>query len=100
MKDLKEQIKSLKEELKGLKEDLSNVGGNLDQLDSFIKEFKKELVKDGIIKSANEDISMEIKSNEIIINGKKLPDDLMQKYRELYKSYLGKYPKNGVKIIE
>jgi hypothetical protein len=58
------------------------------------------LIRDGIINNYTDEINIEMKPNGIIVNGKKLPDKLTQKYRELYKSYFGKYSQKNIKIIE
>lgn len=100
MDDLKERMKSLKEELKNLRVDLSGVDGNLDKLDSFIKDVKKELVNDGVIKNSDDEISIEMKPDRIIVNGKNIPNNLVDKYRKLYKSHFGKDPGDDVKISE
>lgn len=100
MKELQERMKALKKELKDLNLDLGGVDKKAGKLGEFTKSLKKELVKDDVIKNTEAEINVEMDSSKVIINGKKVPEDLSKKYREMYKSYFGKYPKGKVKIIE
>jgi chromosome segregation ATPase len=92
LSDLKEKMKDLKIKLKGLDK-------RLDTLKSFMKDLRKELVKDGYIKNENDNFDMELNYHEMKINGEKLPESLYEKYKEMYKDHFGKDIKEGKDFI-
>jgi hypothetical protein len=72
-----------------LKTNLNNVKIRLKNMDSFLLEMKSELVKDGIIKSADEDIEINFTSDYLEINDVVLPYELFEKYKAVYKKHFG-----------
>ncbi len=96
--DLKNELAKTKEDLKNMHLDLSKVNKDLKKFNLFMKDLRKELVKDNVIKSKDEDFDMDFNSNEIIINGEKLPDSLHKKYLKLYKDHFGKDLDDQIKI--
>ncbi len=75
MEHYKESLKMHKEHLKRMKSD--------------IKELKKELVKDGILDSVDDNLDISMKKDVLRINGKKLTGSQYEKYDELLDDYLG-----------
>ena len=79
-----------KENMKGFKFKMKDMEKEMKKLKAFIKDLKHELLKDGYIKEEDENFDMELNSKEMIINGKKLPDNLLKKYKEIYKKFFDK----------
>jgi hypothetical protein len=48
------------------------------------------LVVDGYIDNENEDVEIKISAKEIFVDGEKLPGKLLDKYKSIYKKYMGK----------
>lgn len=88
---LEDKISDLNEKSSGLKIEIKNLGG-------FTKEIKKELVKDGIIKSEDENFSLSLDSDKITVNDKELPAGLSDKYKDLYTKHFGKQPGKKIQI--
>lgn len=86
---LDHQMDSLDKQLHVFKLDLSGVNKELKKYHKFEKELKKEMLKDGIIKNDDESLKISVGSNSISVNGKKLPDKLVKKYKKLYKDMMG-----------
>jgi hypothetical protein len=53
---------------------------------------------DGLINDEKEEINLKLNNEEIILNGERVPDDLFQKYMELYKDHFGKEPGESLNI--
>ena len=53
-------------------------------------DMRYELVKDILIKSQDEEFNMKFNQKELIINGKKVPENLFEKYKKIYKENFGK----------
>ena len=64
----------------------------------FMKDVRSELVKDKLIKNEDEKFDMKMDSKEMIINGKKVPDDLFKKYKEIYKRHYGQEIEHEINI--
>ncbi|MBU0475488.1 MAG: M48 family metalloprotease [Bacteroidetes bacterium] len=76
MENLKVEMTSLKKEMKVLK--------------LFMQDMKSELVSDGYINDEDEDYSLKLSKSKMVVNGERLPDNLHQKYLEMYKEHYGK----------
>jgi uncharacterized coiled-coil DUF342 family protein len=98
MSEFKEQMKELKKELKDIKIALRDIDGDISLLGKFVKELKLEMKNDGLIEDENEEIDLKFNKDEIILNGERVPDDLFQKYIELYKDHFGKEPGEKLNI--
>ena len=48
------------------------------------------MVVDGYIDNENEDVEIKISAKEIFVDGGKLPGELLDKYKNIYKKYMGK----------
>ncbi len=90
MDSVKEEREELKEELKDLDIDLKDLDIELEKLDGFIDDLKEELEFDGLIDNKDDDINLELNKNEMLIDGKPVPDELFKKYKEMYEEHFGK----------
>ena len=63
---------------------------NWKKLDGFIDELKKKLVEDGYIKNENEDVEIKLSAKAMFVDGEKLPGELLDKYKNIYKKHMGK----------
>jgi len=90
MDNFKEEMEDLKEELKDLKFDLKDLDTELDKLDGFMNVLREELESDGLIDNKDDDIDLELNKNEMLINGEPVPDELFNKYKEIYEEHFGK----------
>ena len=97
--DIKIDLSKLNDKMKDLKIKLKGLDKKLDSLNNFMKDLRKELVKDGYIKNEDDDFDMELNSHEMRVNGKKLPDNLFEKYKKMYKDHFGKDIKDGKDFI-
>ncbi len=91
MEKFKDKMKDFKFEMKGFKEKMKKFG-------AFMKELKHEMVKDGLIQNEDEEINLKFNSNEMRVNGKKVPDNLFEKYKKMYKDYSGKSIDDGINL--
>ncbi|MDR3666054.1 MAG: hypothetical protein P4L35_04330 [Ignavibacteriaceae bacterium] len=87
--DIPELTKRVNEEMKKANIDLKRSKKEIHKLDQFLKDIKQEMIKDNLIKSTEDKISLKIDDGDIYVNGKKLPDDLAKKYKKLYKDKFG-----------
>ena len=90
MSELKDKMDFLKVKMKDLKFKLKDMDKELEKIDAFMKELKVEMKKDGLINDENEQINLELNKDEMRVNGVKVPDELYQKYSEMYKKHFGK----------
>ncbi|HKJ80951.1 MAG TPA: hypothetical protein VJ954_02920 [Ignavibacteriaceae bacterium] len=84
--------------MKDIKIDMSNLREKMKQLKGFLKGMRSELVKDGYLDDEDEDFEMEFTRDKLEINGKRLPDNLFEKYKEMYKEHFGKEISNKFRI--
>jgi hypothetical protein len=87
--DIPELTKRVDEEMKKANLDLKRSKKEIHKLDQFLKDIKQEMVKDNLIKSSVDKINLKINDDGISVNGKKLPDDLADKYKKMYKDKFG-----------
>lgn len=92
------EIENLDDNLSDLDEEMSDVKVDLKNLNNFTEEIKKELYKDGIIKSESEGFSFNVKSGKIMVNDKEIPSELTGKYKNIYKKHFGKELKDTQRI--
>lgn len=90
MKDLKVNMSDLDIDLDDLKVDLSDLKVEMKKLKAFIGELKTDLLNERYIDSTDEDFDMDLSKKEVTVNGKKLPENLHQRYLNLYKEHFGK----------
>ncbi|MCF8239815.1 MAG: hypothetical protein K9J16_00405 [Melioribacteraceae bacterium] len=85
-------MSELKESMKNLDLEMAELNVELKKLSAFLKEFKNELIADGMIEDEDDINTLEFNAKDMYINGEKVPKDLHKKYLELYKKHFGKYP--------
>ena len=90
LEDFEIQMEKLNKELDELDLNLEDLDEEMEKLDAFIDELKAELVIDGYLGSENEEVKIKISSNEMYVDGKKVPAELLKKYKEIYKNHMGK----------
>jgi hypothetical protein len=88
--DIKIELKDLDRKMKNLDGELAELKTELKKLDNYMDETRKELLKDGLIKSEDEEFSMTLKKNSMKINDEEVPGHLLNKYKEIYKKHFGK----------
>ena len=100
IEDFQIDMNKLKEELRDINIDLGHLDKDLGKLNLFIERLKSELVKDGYLKNINEDVEINFNHGGLEVNGEKVPGELFEKYKDLYKKYLGKElnDDNGISI--
>jgi len=87
---LNESMAKLKSELKEMNIDTSNLRAEMKKLKSFSHEFKSELIKDGYVENEDDDFNMEFSKDELIVNDKTLPNNMLIKYKNIYKKHYGR----------
>lgn len=92
--ELKESMLNLREEIKDLDIDMSKLKAEMKLLKDFMSDLKPELVKDGLIDYEDALRRLEFEDDAMYINGKRVPDHLYKKYKEIYKKHYDEYP-NG-----
>jgi chromosome segregation ATPase len=90
LEDFDIQIEKLNLELEELDMNMEDLDEEMEKLDAFIDELKKELVVGGYINNENEDVEIKISAKEILVNGEKLTDELLDKCKNIYRKYMGK----------
>jgi chaperonin cofactor prefoldin len=75
----------LKEKMKNMKE--------------FLKDVKSELIKDGYLDINDDKFDLDFTKDRIEVNGKRLPDSLLEKYKKIYKDHFGKEMDDRFRII-
>lgn len=97
MKELNENLKDLKINMSGFDDEMIKLNIEMDVLKSemkklkgFLNEMSAELEWDGYIDDADEEYELELNEDEMIVNGRKLPDRLHEKYLEMYEKHFGK----------
>ena len=87
---IKSEIDKAMENIKDVHINIDVLDKDLKKLDSFIDDLKTEMVEDKLIDSKNEKVDVELNSNEMIVNGKKVDNHLLEKYKNMYKEHFGK----------
>jgi hypothetical protein len=88
--EIEVEIKNLDRKKLNLDRELSELRKELNKLEGFMNDMRKELRKDGIIKSEDEDFSIRVRSGKIIVNDEEIPSEKAAKYREIYRKNFGK----------
>lgn len=97
--DFHNSMRNLKDELRNLDIDMGDLKVEMKNLKRFMKEFRRELIDDGYLEYGDDDFDVEFNENELIINGKKLPDSLLPKYKEMYKEHFGRELDDDFKFV-
>jgi hypothetical protein len=85
MKELNIRMDHLKEKMNTLKE--------------FLKDVRSELIKDGYLNKNDNDYDLDFTRDRIEVNGKRLPDNLLEKYKKIYKEHFGKEIDDTFRIV-
>ncbi len=90
MDNFKEEMRELKEELKHLDIELDDLDIELKKLDGFMDDLREELQSDGLIYNKDDDFDLDLGNDEMLINGEPVPDELFNKYKDMYEEHFGK----------
>ena len=85
--------------MKDLKIDMSHLKEKMKELKGFLKDVRSELVKDGYLNENDDDFDLNFTKDKIEVNGKRLPDNLLEKYKRIYKEHFGKEIDDRFRII-
>ena len=88
--DFRSEMRNLKDELRNLDVDMGDLKFEMKKLKRFMKDIRRELIDDGYLEYGDHDFDMEFNKDELIINGRKLPDSLFQKYKDMYEEHFGR----------
>jgi hypothetical protein len=92
-------LKNVTIHMKDLKIDMSKLHEKMKQLKGFLKDIKSELVKDGYLNKNDNDYDLDFTRDRIEVNGKRLPDNLLEKYKKIYKEHFGKEIDDTFRIV-
>ena len=87
--DLKHDLDNMKIDINL---DMRELKKELKKIKRFVKEFKSELVNDGILYDRDEDMDLEFENDSFYVNGDKIPNNLQDKYKEIYYDAFDEYP--------
>lgn len=87
--DLRDMHKKLKKNLKRNIEiiELKKNAAEHKKTKYFINELKEELIKDGYLESPDSDFHFRMNDDKINVNGKDLPVELVDKYKDIFKKH-------------
>ncbi len=80
-------LSGLEESMEELEHNMKNLDVEMKKLDAFVEEMKDEMVKDNLIKNADDEVKIELSKEEMKVDGKKVTDELHKKYKDLYKKH-------------
>lgn len=92
-------LDKLKMNIKGLKIDMSHLNEKMEELKEFMHDVKSELIKDGYLDKNDDEFDLEFTKDKIEVNGKRLPDNLLGKYKTIYKDHFGKEIDDRIRIM-
>jgi hypothetical protein len=90
MKDFDHNMEKFSEHMKDFKVNMKGFKESMKKYKEFIKDMRHELVNDGLIKSEDDQFNMKFNAKELLINSKKVPDNLLNKYKKIFKKHFGK----------
>lgn len=86
---MSELMENLDDEMEKFDFNMDELNEELKKFNEFIKDIKNEMVKDGLLSSADEEINIDFNSEELKINDKSIPDKLKEKYKRMYEKHFG-----------
>lgn len=98
MDAINRSLKNVKIHMKDLKIDMSHLKEKMKELKGFLKDLKSELIKDGYLDKNTDDFDLDFTKDKIEVNGKRLPDNLLEKYKKIYKEHFGKEINDSFRI--
>lgn len=90
MENFHNRMNGFRNNMMHFKYNMNDLKANLKKLDLFIKDLKAELVKDKIIDNENDDVEINFSNTGLEINEKRVPDEVFEKCKSLYKKHYGK----------
>ncbi len=98
LENVRIRVKDIDIDLSGLDEEMEELNIEMKKLNSFIEEMKNELVKDGYLKSKDEELNLAFNDETIKVNGKELLPEHQKKYTDLYEKHFDKKIKDNFRI--
>lgn len=98
MDELHDNMKEFKNNLKNLKIETKEFKIQRKNLKLFLHHLKNELVNDGYLNSKDDELNLNINTDKMMVNGKDISREHLEKYKELYKKYYGKEIDGEIKI--
>lgn len=89
LKNIKVDLSGFDEEMADLKIELTGLKKELRVLKRFMHNLKEGLVDDGYLEDDADDFDLDLSREEMILNGKQLPESTHRKYLKLYKEHFG-----------
>lgn len=89
LKNIKVDLSGLDEEMVDLKIELTGLKKELKILKHFMHNLKEELVDDGYLQEEDDGFDLDLSKEKMVLNGKRLPDDVHEKYLQLYEEHFG-----------
>lgn len=77
---------------------MENLKVEMNKLESFMKDMRDELKKDGLIEEDEEDFDLILNEDEMKVNGEEVSNELYQKYLDIYEDHFGHKPDHCFKI--
>lgn len=99
MDDFHNNMMKMKKELKDMKSDLKDAKKGARKFKMFLYDLKEGLQKDGLIDESDDNFDLQFNSKELIINGKKAPDDIHNKYKKMYEERFNRTMDDDMSII-
>jgi hypothetical protein len=93
------KLDKLKLKMKNLKIDMSHLSEKMKELKNFLKDVKTELIKDGYLNNNSDDFDLDFTKDKIEVNGKELPDSLLEKCKRIYKDHFGNEINDRIRIM-
>ncbi len=87
---LDEAMAHLDENLANIKIDLKGLDVKLKKLNEFIDKIKTEMVKDNLLNDMDAELNLDLNMHGMKVNGKKVPQDLFEKYKKIYEEHFDK----------
>jgi hypothetical protein len=78
---------------------MDHVKEKMNTLKEFLKDVRSELIKDGYLNKNDNDYDLDFTRDRIEVNGERLPDNLLEKYKKIYKEHFGKEIDDGFRIV-
>jgi beta-lactamase regulating signal transducer with metallopeptidase domain len=103
-KTQKDEMEHMRDKMRAQQDEFRMMEKNLKKMDESLKQFdnalKKQLVKDGYVKSEKDVQTINWREDTIEINGEKIKPADVEKYQELHRKYFNDEKSKGLKRIE
>ena len=88
--DFKMDMKEFSENMKKFGVEMNKFGKEMKKFGAFMHDVKDELISDDFISSEDDIEDFELSKDQMVVNGKKVDDNLHKKYLAIYKKHFGK----------